>query len=199
MHRCYLPPEIHELVCTDELDKTAGTHRWNKKAANQLEKLNNDCNRTVGLEGELHVCLRVDLLKDAAGSFGKADRLCTCMIRSWAEETNQLEHQCSPNTIGTWQWGICGLMGGAIYGCYDLMDRAFKSLNGQGIYHLVGGALWFNGWGSYDKAAVSLRNMAKKCWPSGENPFRSSHDHRFRSLWTPDLWTTTERVGPLPT
>ena len=82
MHRCYLPPEIHELVCTDELDKTAGTHRWNKKAANQLEKLNNDCNRTAGLEGELHVCLRVDLLKDAAGSFGKADRLCTCMIRS---------------------------------------------------------------------------------------------------------------------
>ena len=23
------------------------------------------------------------------------------------------------------------------------------SLNGQGIYHLMGGALWFNGWGTY--------------------------------------------------
>jgi len=22
-------------------------------------------------------------------------------------------HQCSPNIIGIWEWGICGLMGGA--------------------------------------------------------------------------------------
>ena len=60
MHKCYLPPEIHELVCTDELDKTAGTHRWNKKAANQLEKLNNDCNRTacVPSGGSVEGCCR---------------------------------------------------------------------------------------------------------------------------------------------
>ena len=62
------------------------------------------------------------------------------------------------------------------------------SLNGQGIYHLMGGALWFNGWdtyglngwGSYDK--VSCCFIWEKCWSSGEYPFRSSHDHRFRSL-----------------
>ena len=32
---------------------------------------------------------------------------------------------------------------------------------------------------------------AQKCWSSGEYPLRSSHDQRFRSLWTPDLWPTT--------
>ena len=26
--------------------------------------------------------------------------------------------------------------------------------------------------------------LEKNCWSSGEYPFRSSHDHRFRSLWT---------------
>ena len=49
----YLPSEVHELVCTDEVDETAGTRKWNKKAADQLEKLNNDCNRTAGLEAKL--------------------------------------------------------------------------------------------------------------------------------------------------
>ncbi len=34
--------EVHVLVCTDEVDETASTHKWNKKADKQLEKLNND-------------------------------------------------------------------------------------------------------------------------------------------------------------
>ena len=29
------------------------------------------------------------------------------------EHQHQLAHQCSPNIIGIWEWGICGLMGGA--------------------------------------------------------------------------------------
>ena len=29
------------------------------------------------------------------------------------ELQQQLAHQCSPNIIGIWEWGICGLMGGA--------------------------------------------------------------------------------------
>ena len=29
------------------------------------------------------------------------------------ELQHQLAHQCSPNIIGIWEWGICGLMGGA--------------------------------------------------------------------------------------
>ena len=53
----YLPSEVHELACTDEVDETAGTHKWNKKAADQLEKLNNDCNRTAGLEAKLSLAV----------------------------------------------------------------------------------------------------------------------------------------------
>ena len=39
-------------------------------------------------------------------------------IMLWAlcrveELQHQLAHQCSPNIIGIWEWGICGLMGGA--------------------------------------------------------------------------------------
>ena len=62
------------------------------------------------------------------------------------------------------------------------------SLNGWGIYGL-------DGWDSYDKAAVSFGNMLKNCWCSGdlEFSFRWSHDHRFRCLWTPSLWPTTQR------
>ena len=29
------------------------------------------------------------------------------------EHQHQLAHQSSPNIIGIWEWGICGLMGGA--------------------------------------------------------------------------------------
>ena len=42
---------------------------------------------------------------------------------------------------------------------YDIME-GHLSLNGRGIYHLTGGALWYglgtyglNGWGSYDKVS----------------------------------------------
>ena len=44
-------------MCTDEVDETAGTRKWNKKAADQLEKLNNDCNRTAGLEAKLSLAV----------------------------------------------------------------------------------------------------------------------------------------------
>jgi len=39
-----LTSEVHEVLCIDEVDKTSGTLKWNKKAAEQLEKLNRDCN-----------------------------------------------------------------------------------------------------------------------------------------------------------
>ena len=29
------------------------------------------------------------------------------------EHQHQLAYQCLPNIIGIWEWGICGLMGGA--------------------------------------------------------------------------------------
>ena len=49
----HLTSELHELVCTDEVDLTASTRKWNKKMAEQLEKLNSDCNMTAGLEAKL--------------------------------------------------------------------------------------------------------------------------------------------------
>ena len=45
--------EFHKLVCVDEVDQTSSTRKWSKKAAEQLEKLNNDCNMTAGLEANL--------------------------------------------------------------------------------------------------------------------------------------------------
>ena len=61
------------------------------------------------------------------------------------ELQHQLAHQCSPNIIGIWEWGICGLMGGAFMaywvGHLWLNGRAFISLNGWDIYGLMSGAL----------------------------------------------------------
>ena len=29
----YLPSEVHELACTDEVDETASTHKWNNQGS----------------------------------------------------------------------------------------------------------------------------------------------------------------------
>ena len=73
------------------------------------------------------------------------------------EHQHQLAHQCSPNIIGIWEWGICRLNG---WGIYHLMCGAFMaywvglnggsfiSPNGWGICHLMSvGHLSLNGWG----------------------------------------------------
>ena len=49
----HLTSEVHELLCTDEVDQTVTSRKWTKKAAEQLEKLNSDCNMTAGLEAKL--------------------------------------------------------------------------------------------------------------------------------------------------
>ena len=33
-----------------------------------------------------------------------------CKLCRVEEHQHQLAHQCSPNIIGIWEWGICGLM-----------------------------------------------------------------------------------------
>ena len=48
-----LASKVHELSCTDQIDQTSSTRKWTKKAADQLEKLNSDCNMTAGLEAKL--------------------------------------------------------------------------------------------------------------------------------------------------
>ena len=37
-----LTSKIHELVCTDEMDETISIRKWNKKASEQLDKLNSE-------------------------------------------------------------------------------------------------------------------------------------------------------------
>ncbi len=53
----HLNAEVRVLVCTDEVDETASTRKWNQKAAEHLEKLNHDCNRTAGLEAKLSLAV----------------------------------------------------------------------------------------------------------------------------------------------
>ena len=48
-----LTSEVHELLCTDEVDKTCNPRKWTKKTADKLAKLSNDCNMTAGLEAKL--------------------------------------------------------------------------------------------------------------------------------------------------
>ena len=52
-----LDSKVHELACVDEVDESGGTRRWNKKAADHLEKLNSDSNMTAGLEAKLRLAV----------------------------------------------------------------------------------------------------------------------------------------------
>ena len=48
-----LNTKVHEIDCIDEVDETQSMCKWHKKAAEQLKKLNSDCNNTAGLEAKL--------------------------------------------------------------------------------------------------------------------------------------------------
>ena len=52
-----LNTEIQQITCSDEIDETKSTRTWGKKAAEQLEKLNKDCNNTAGLQALLKVAV----------------------------------------------------------------------------------------------------------------------------------------------
>ena len=45
--------KVQELPCVDEIYETSSTHKWNKKVTEHLQKLNQDCNTTAGLEAKL--------------------------------------------------------------------------------------------------------------------------------------------------
>ena len=49
--------ETQEIPCTDEVNETVGTFKWTKKAAEEMQKLNSDCNLTAGLEAVLRVAV----------------------------------------------------------------------------------------------------------------------------------------------
>ena len=67
-----LDSKVHELACVDEVDESGGTRRWNKKAADHLEKLNSDSNMTAGLEAKLRLAVgaRVMLRRNIDTSSG---------------------------------------------------------------------------------------------------------------------------------
>ena len=48
-----LSSDVHQIDCIDEVDESSGTVKWSKRAQQQLEKLNDDCNLTAGLEAHL--------------------------------------------------------------------------------------------------------------------------------------------------
>ena len=52
-----LDSEERILACTDGVDEAASTLKWNSKAAEQMEKLNDDRNRTAGLEAKLSLAV----------------------------------------------------------------------------------------------------------------------------------------------
>ena len=52
-----LPGKVCDLVCTDEVDETTSKLKWTKKANKQLQKLNDDCNMTGGLQAVLSLAV----------------------------------------------------------------------------------------------------------------------------------------------
>ena len=52
-----LETKMHVIPCIDEIDETKSTAKWQEKAAQQLEKLNRDCNNTAGLEAVLNLAV----------------------------------------------------------------------------------------------------------------------------------------------
>ena len=56
MLKC-LPSEIKVIKSTDDIDQTSTTRKWTKKATEHLDKLNQDCNMTAGLESNLQLAV----------------------------------------------------------------------------------------------------------------------------------------------
>ena len=46
-----LSTRVQEIPCNNEIDETSSTRKWNKKAAEHLQKLNQDCNKTDTCSG----------------------------------------------------------------------------------------------------------------------------------------------------
>ena len=53
----HLETKMHVIPCIHEIDETKSTAKWQEKAAQQLEKLNRDCNNTAGLEAVLNLAV----------------------------------------------------------------------------------------------------------------------------------------------
>ena len=75
-----LDTTVHELTFKDEIDQTESTRKWDKKATQQLEKLNSDCNKIAGLGFVLNAAVgaRVMIRRNIAGKSLKRGILASC-------------------------------------------------------------------------------------------------------------------------
>ena len=97
-----LPSECCEILCSDEVDETYSTSKWNKKALEQLEKLNKDCNLTAGLEAKLILAVgaRVMLRRNINTKSGLVNgAIGTVLHITQNHITVQFDHMDSPYKV----------------------------------------------------------------------------------------------------
>ena len=103
----HLTSELHELVCTYEVDLTASARKWNKKMAEQLEKLNSDCNMTAGLEAKLLLAVgaRVMLRRNIDTKVGLVNgAIGTVLSIALHHVTVQFDHMSKPHNVEMDSW-----------------------------------------------------------------------------------------------
>ena len=87
--------KIVEICYTDEVDETKGMHKWSKKEAEELKRLNKDYNLTAGLEAVLHIAVgaRVILCRNPNTSLGLVNgALCTVVAIGAHKVTLKFDH-----------------------------------------------------------------------------------------------------------
>ena len=97
-----LNTEIQQITCSDEIDETKSTRTWSKKAAEQLEKLNKDCNNTAGLQALLKVAVgaRVMLRRNIDTKAGLVNgAIGTVVAISATQITIKFDHATDPYKI----------------------------------------------------------------------------------------------------
>ena len=97
-----LNTEIQQITCSDEIDETKSTRTWGKKAAEQLERLNKDCNNTAGLQALLKVAVgaRVMLRRNIDTKAGLVNgAIGTVVAISATQITIKFDHATDPYKI----------------------------------------------------------------------------------------------------
>ena len=102
-----LTSKVHELMCTDEIDETVSSRKMTKKAIEHLDKMNNDCNMTAGLEAKLSLAVgaRVMLRRNIDTKSGLVNgAIGTVLSITVNHVTVQFDHICEPYNTA---WVLC--------------------------------------------------------------------------------------------
>ena len=97
-----LTSKVHELVCTDEIDETVSSRKMTKKAIEHLDKMNNDCNMTAGLEAKLSLAVgaRVMLRRNIDTKSGLVNGAIGSVLEITVNHvTVQFDHICDPYNV----------------------------------------------------------------------------------------------------